>query len=95
MKCGSKEDQLARSKHYNTRLSSEAVDLLIKLLDPNPKTRITSKAALAHPWFRSVCDSNFFPLLPIEYTGIHEHQIFTKKGDEGDEIGEKNTEGFS
>ena len=31
-------------------LSPAAVDLLKKLLDPDPTTRITAEAALQHPW---------------------------------------------
>ena len=32
-------------------ITDEAIDLLQKLLDKNPKTRITLSDALDHPWF--------------------------------------------
>ncbi|KNC73019.1 hypothetical protein SARC_14420, partial [Sphaeroforma arctica JP610] len=32
------------------KLSESARDLLTRLLDPNPETRITAKQALDHPW---------------------------------------------
>ena len=39
--------------HHNKSLllSEEARALLVRLLDPNPATRITASEALAHPWF--------------------------------------------
>uniref|UniRef100_A0A0B6Z043 non-specific serine/threonine protein kinase n=1 Tax=Arion vulgaris TaxID=1028688 RepID=A0A0B6Z043_9EUPU len=39
-----------------TDLSDEPFDLLFKMLDPNPYTRITAEEALKHPFFRT-CDS--------------------------------------
>ncbi|EZG65883.1 putative calcium-dependent protein kinase [Gregarina niphandrodes] len=40
-------------REYCRHLSEEGVDLLRKLLDKNPKTRLSAKAALKHAWFES------------------------------------------
>jgi len=46
---------------WATNLSSSAQDLLHKLLDVNPKTRITAEQALSHPWVKgkSVAPNNY------------------------------------
>lgn len=36
-------------------VSAEAIDLIKRLLDKNPLTRISAAEALGHPWFK---DSN-------------------------------------
>ncbi len=38
--------------HKNVHLSPNAKDLIKRLLDPNPKTRMTAKEVLQHPWVR-------------------------------------------
>jgi serine/threonine protein kinase len=43
------EDILSRAK---VSVTDEMVDLLRRLLDLNPETRISAKDALDHPWFR-------------------------------------------
>ena len=35
---------------YWDKISIEAKDIVYKLLDPNPKTRITAPEILRHPW---------------------------------------------
>ena len=46
---------------WATNLSSSAQDLLHKLLDVNPKNRITAQQALSHPWVKgkSVAPNNY------------------------------------
>jgi len=40
-------------------LDSEGVDLLSKMLELNPETRITARDALVHPWFDSIDKSEY------------------------------------
>lgn len=48
-----------RSKMFQSwaSISDEPFDLLYKMLDPNPHTRITAAEALKHPFFR-LCGSS-------------------------------------
>ena len=38
---------------YWDKISTEAKDIVYKLLDPNPKTRIVTEDILKHPWTSS------------------------------------------
>jgi serine/threonine protein kinase len=40
-------------KQFESRLSKKGVDLILRLLEPNPSKRISIQDALEHPWFFS------------------------------------------
>ena len=46
-----KECNIAFDSSLWTQISSEGLDLVKRMLDPNPATRITAKEALSHAWF--------------------------------------------
>ena len=54
------------SKSLVRHMDEDAIDLILKMLDYNPKNRITASAALQHPYFTS--DPK--PCLPSEIPKI-------------------------
>jgi serine/threonine protein kinase len=47
-----KQCNLSHVEKSTSHLSNQAKDLMMKLLDPNPKTRVNSTEALNHDWFK-------------------------------------------
>jgi serine/threonine protein kinase len=47
-----KECKIHFRKKYWKNISHQGLDLVLKLTDPNPKTRITAEGALTHEWFQ-------------------------------------------
>ena len=47
-----KRGEVAYPAKYWDKISPEAKDLVGKMLNRDPRTRIQAKEALAHPWFR-------------------------------------------
>jgi cyclin-dependent kinase-like len=68
------------SKKYKKLISNTSLDLLAKLLNPDPGTRITAKEALAHEWFEDL----------YEKDASFKDKISTKQN----KINEKTKEGF-
>lgn len=46
------------TKKYKKLISESSLDLLIKLLNPNPESRITAKEALTHEWFEDLYEKD-------------------------------------
>ncbi len=52
------------SKRLNEKLGSDGMDLLTKMLTPNPSKRIDMKEAAAHPYFDSIRNIFNYPVIP-------------------------------
>ena len=60
--------EFSKQKYWED-VSSDAQDLVLKLLDKNPKTRLSMTEAMNHPWLKDIAQPG---------NGLHEKQSDTK-----------------